>query len=89
MRISNSKSESKVLSQKGADCFLRVGGEILPQVEELKYKYLGDLFRSEGRKDCETDRQTGEASAVSQTLLVCCEQGAELEGIGHKLWVLV
>ena len=42
MRISTSKSETMVLSQKRVECSLRVGNEILPQVEE--FKYLGVLF---------------------------------------------
>ncbi|KAI3366549.1 hypothetical protein L3Q82_000681 [Scortum barcoo] len=45
MRISTSKSEAMVLDRKRVACPLRVGGEILPQVEE--FKYLGVLFTSE------------------------------------------
>ncbi|TWW62673.1 hypothetical protein D4764_04G0013200, partial [Takifugu flavidus] len=45
MRISTSKSESMVLAQKKVECLLRVGEEVLPQVEE--FKYLGILFTSE------------------------------------------
>ncbi|XP_068613462.1 AN1-type zinc finger protein 3-like [Brachionichthys hirsutus] len=44
MRISTSKSEAMVLSRKRVECTLRVGEEILPQVEE--FKYLGVLFTS-------------------------------------------
>ena len=47
MRISTSKSETMVLSWKRVECPLRVGNEILPQVEE--FKYLGVLFTSEGQ----------------------------------------
>jgi len=43
MRISTSKSETMVLGQKRVECPLRVGNEILPQVEE--FKYLGGLFQ--------------------------------------------
>ena len=32
-----SKSESMVLNRKRVECTLRVGDEILPQVEEFKY----------------------------------------------------
>ncbi|KAI3363176.1 hypothetical protein L3Q82_011545, partial [Scortum barcoo] len=42
MRISTSKSEAMVLDRKRVACPLRVGGEVLPQVEE--FKYLGVLF---------------------------------------------
>ncbi|KAK0156508.1 hypothetical protein N1851_000177 [Merluccius polli] len=45
------------------ECTLRVGDEILPQVEE----YLGVLFTSEGRMEREIDR-IGAASAVMRTL---------------------
>uniref|UniRef100_A0A8C6KI17 Reverse transcriptase domain-containing protein n=1 Tax=Nothobranchius furzeri TaxID=105023 RepID=A0A8C6KI17_NOTFU len=66
MRISTSKSETMVLDRKRVACQLRVGGEVLPQVEE--FKYLGVLFTSEGRRDREIDRRIGSASAVMRTL---------------------
>ena len=62
MRISTSKSETMVLSRKIVECSLRVGNEILPQVEE--FKYLGVLFTSEGRMERKIDRRIGAASAV-------------------------
>ncbi|WP_411913715.1 RNA-directed DNA polymerase [Vibrio sp. Y159] len=62
MRVSTSKSEAMVLSRKRVDCPLQVRGEVLPQVEE--FKYLGILFMSEGRMECEMDRRVGGASAV-------------------------
>ncbi|KAI3361250.1 hypothetical protein L3Q82_012922, partial [Scortum barcoo] len=37
-----------VLDRKRVACPLRVGGEVLPQVEE--FKYLGVLFTSEGER---------------------------------------
>ncbi|KAI3360615.1 hypothetical protein L3Q82_002481 [Scortum barcoo] len=43
MRISTSKSEAMVLDRKRVACPLRVGGEVLPQVEE--FKYLGSCSR--------------------------------------------
>ncbi|KAI3362222.1 hypothetical protein L3Q82_012540 [Scortum barcoo] len=49
MRISTSKSEAMVLDRKRVACPLRVGGEVLPQVEE--FKYLGVLFTSEGKME--------------------------------------
>ena len=61
MRISTSKSEAMVLDRKMVACSLRVGGEILPQVEE--FKYLGVLFTSEGRMEREIDRRIGEERA--------------------------
>uniref|UniRef100_A0A8C6KR66 Reverse transcriptase domain-containing protein n=1 Tax=Nothobranchius furzeri TaxID=105023 RepID=A0A8C6KR66_NOTFU len=66
MRISTSKSETMVLDRKRVVCQLRVGREVLPQVEE--FKYLGVLFTSEGRRDQEIDRRIGSASAVMRTL---------------------
>ncbi|KAI3366743.1 hypothetical protein L3Q82_009220 [Scortum barcoo] len=44
MRISTSKSEAMVLDRKRVACPLRVGGEVLPQVEEFKY-LLGSCSR--------------------------------------------
>ncbi|KAK0146713.1 Retrovirus-related Pol polyprotein from type-1 retrotransposable element R2 [Merluccius polli] len=63
MRITTSKSESNRIR---VECTLRVGDEILPQVEE--FKYLGVLFTSEGRMEWEIDRRIGAASAVMWTL---------------------
>ena len=37
MRISTSKSEALVVSQKKLECPLQVKSEMLPQVEEFKY----------------------------------------------------
>ena len=48
------------------ECSLRVGNEILPQVEE--FKYLGVLFTSEGRMEREIDGRIGAASAVLRAL---------------------
>ena len=66
MRISTSKSEAMVLDRKKVACPLRVGGELLPQVEE--FKYLGVLFTSEGRMEREIDRWIGAAAAVMRLL---------------------
>ena len=49
MRISTSKSETMILSQKRVAFPLQVGGEFLPQVEE--FKYLRVLFTSEERME--------------------------------------
>ncbi|KAI3352670.1 hypothetical protein L3Q82_020124 [Scortum barcoo] len=53
MRVSTSKPEAMVLSQKRVDYSLWVGSEILPQVKELKY--LEVLFKSEGKMEHEID----------------------------------
>ena len=66
MRISTSKSEAMVLDRKKVACPLRVGGELLPQVEE--FKYLGVLFTGEGSMEHEIDRQIAAAAAVTQLL---------------------
>ncbi|XP_057686933.1 MLX-interacting protein isoform X2 [Corythoichthys intestinalis] len=55
MNISTSKSETMILSRKRVECPLRVGDEILPQVEE--FKYLEVFFTSEGRREREIDRR--------------------------------
>ncbi|XP_062296309.1 uncharacterized protein LOC134000829 [Scomber scombrus] len=102
MRISTSKSESMVLSRKRVECTLRVGDEILPQVEE--FKYLGILFTSEGRMEREIDRRIGAASAVMRTLHRSVVVKRELSRkaklsiyqsifvptltYGHELWVV-
>ncbi|TKS65587.1 NLR family CARD domain-containing protein 3 CARD15-like protein [Collichthys lucidus] len=66
MRISTSKSEAIVLGWKRVECSLRVGDEVLPQMDE--FKYPGVLFTSEGRMEREIDRRISAASAVMQTL---------------------
>ncbi|KAK0137883.1 putative RNA-directed DNA polymerase from transposon X-element [Merluccius polli] len=102
MRISTSKSESMVLNRKRVECTLRVGDEILPQVEE--FKYLGVLFTSEGRLEWEIDRRIGAASAVMRTLRGSVVVKRELSRkaklsiyqsifvpaltYGHELWVV-
>ena len=37
MRITNSKSETIILSWKMVDCLFPIEGELLPSVEEFKY----------------------------------------------------
>ncbi|KAI3357835.1 hypothetical protein L3Q82_016224 [Scortum barcoo] len=80
MRISTSKSEAMVLDRKRVACPLRVGGEVLPQVEE--FKYLGVLFTSEGKMEREIDRRIGAASAVMRIGVPDRrgEEGAESKG---------
>ena len=57
MRIGTSKSNAIVLDQTKVACSHRVGGELLPQVEE--FKCLGVLFTSEERMEREIDRWIG------------------------------
>ncbi|KAK0156391.1 putative uncharacterized transposon-derived protein F52C9.6 [Merluccius polli] len=102
MRISTSKSESMVLNRKRVECTLRVGDEILPQVEE--FKYLGVMFTSEGRMEWKIDRRIGAVSAVMRTLHGSVVVKRELSRkaklsiyqsifvpaltYGHELWVV-
>ncbi|KAK3547532.1 hypothetical protein QTP86_021516, partial [Hemibagrus guttatus] len=102
MRVSTSKSEAMVLDRKKVACTLQVGGEVLPQVEE--FKYLGVLFTSEGRMDCEIDRQIGAAAAVMWSMYRSVVVKKELSRkvklsiyqsiyiptltYGHELWVM-
>ncbi|KAI3351213.1 hypothetical protein L3Q82_005770 [Scortum barcoo] len=58
-----------VLDRKRVACPLRVGGEVLPQVEE--FKYLGVLFTSEGKMEREIDRRIGAASADYARSVYC------------------
>ncbi|KAK3527334.1 hypothetical protein QTP86_021953 [Hemibagrus guttatus] len=102
MRVSTSKSEAMVLDQKKVACTLEVGGEVSPQVEE--FKYLGVLFTSEGRMDCEIDRWISAAAAVMQSMYRSVVVKKELSQkaklsiyqsiyvptltYGHELWVM-
>ncbi|KAK0144601.1 putative uncharacterized transposon-derived protein F52C9.6 [Merluccius polli] len=90
MRISTSKSESMVLNRKRVECTLRVGDEILPQVEE--FKYLGVLFTSEGRLEREIDRRIDAASAreLSRKAKLSIYQSIFVPALtyGHELWVV-
>ena len=102
MRISGSKSETMVLSRKRVECPLRVGNEVLRQVEE--FRYLGILFTSEGRMEREVDRRIGAASAVMRALRRSVLVKRELSRkaklsvywsiyvptltYGHELWVM-
>ncbi|KAI3366038.1 hypothetical protein L3Q82_009865 [Scortum barcoo] len=103
MRISTSKSEAMVLDRKRVACPLRVGGEVLPQVEE--FKYLGVvLFTSEGKMEREIDRRIGAASAVMRSVYRTVVLKKELSRkaklsiyrsiyaptitYGHELWVM-
>ncbi|KAK3518499.1 hypothetical protein QTP70_001476 [Hemibagrus guttatus] len=102
MRVSTSKSEAMVLDRKKVACTIQVGGEVLPQVEE--FKYLGVLFTSEGRMDCEIDRRIGAAAAVMRSMYRSVVVKKELSRkaklsiyqsiyvptltYGHELWVM-
>ncbi|KAI3360388.1 hypothetical protein L3Q82_002299 [Scortum barcoo] len=80
MRISTSKSEAMVLDRKRVACPLRVGGEVLPQVEE--FKYLGVLFTSEGKMEREIDRRIG---AVSAVMARRCTGPGQVKELSRKL----
>ena len=71
-----------ILGQQKVECLLRVGDEILPQVE--KFKYLGVLFMSERKMKREIDRQK---RTVMRTLSRCGEEGAEPNSNAHNLLV--
>ncbi|KAI3375876.1 hypothetical protein L3Q82_003763 [Scortum barcoo] len=104
MRISTSKSEAMVLDRKRVVCPLRVGGEVLPQVEE--FKYLGVLFTSEGKMEREIDRRIGLVQrpavmrSVYRTVVVKKELSRKAKlsiyrsiyvptlTYGHELWVM-
>ena len=78
-----------VLSWKRVGSLLRVGSEVLPQVEE--FKYLGVLFTSDGRREREISRRTGAASAVVWNLLrsvVVKRELSQKDSYGHELWVV-
>ena len=93
---------SMVLNRKRVESTLRVGDEILPQVEEFKYLWV--LFTSEGRMEREIDRRIGAASAVMRTLHGSVVVKRELSRkpklsiyqsifipaltYGHELWVV-
>lgn len=64
MRLGTSKSEAIV--RKMVVCPLQVGEQFLPQMEELNY--LGVLFTSEGKMECEVDRQIDAEAAVMWSL---------------------
>ncbi|TWW64971.1 hypothetical protein D4764_22G0006180 [Takifugu flavidus] len=90
MRISTSKSESMVLARKKVKCLLRVGEEVLPQVEE--FKYLEILFTSEGRMEREIDRRIGAASAKELSrkakLSIYRSIYVPILTYGHQRWVM-
>ncbi|KAK3510372.1 hypothetical protein QTP70_005671 [Hemibagrus guttatus] len=99
MRVSTSKSEAMVLDRKKVACTLQVGGEVFPQVEE--FKYLGVLFTSEGRMDCEIDRRISAAmqfmywsvvvkKELSRKAKLSIYQSIYVPTLtyGHELWVM-
>ena len=65
MKISTSKSEAMVLGQKKVKCLLWVVEDLLPHVEE--FKYLGDLFTSEGKMERQINRHIGATFTVMRT----------------------
>ena len=47
---------------------LQVRGKDLPQVEEFQGEYLGVLFTSDGKRDCEISCRLGQSAAVMSSL---------------------
>ncbi|KAI3367896.1 hypothetical protein L3Q82_026726, partial [Scortum barcoo] len=101
MRISTSKSEAMVLDRKRVACPLRVGGEVLPQVEEFKY---GKMMRDDriGRRwsvrltgglvqrpqlcgRCIPDRR-GEEGVKSEALDLPVNLRVPTLTYGHEIW---
>ncbi|KAI3365818.1 hypothetical protein L3Q82_000807 [Scortum barcoo] len=76
-----------VLDWKRVACPLRVGGEVLPQVED--FKYLGVLFTSEGKMEREIDRRIGAVSAVMCSVYRTVVVKKELSRKGAALDLLV
>lgn len=64
--MKTSPSKLKVIALDVVVCPLRVGGELLVQVEKLKY--LGVLFMREERMEREIDRQISAAAAVTPSV---------------------
>lgn len=64
MRTGTSGSEAMVLRKR---CDLCVGKTLLLQVEELKY--LGVVFRRDGRMEQETERRTGAVPVLGMLFL--------------------
>ena len=79
MRISTSESEVMVLSWKRVDRPIRVGEQLLPQVEE--FKYLEVLFTSEGKMERKFDGRIGGAvgSYVDAKAMCVVKEVAESE----------
>ncbi|KAI3369382.1 hypothetical protein L3Q82_007616 [Scortum barcoo] len=74
-----------VLDRKRVACPLWVGGEILPQVEE--FKYLRDLFTSEGKIEREIDTQIGAASAIMRSVYRTVVVKKEAKSKGEALYL--
>ena len=79
-----------VLTWKRMACSLQVRGEDLPQVE--KFKYLGVLFTSDGKRDCEIGRRTRDSRNVVTVPHCSSEEGAEpsvyIPTLSYLLWVM-
>lgn len=72
--MTNNTSKSEVFSWKKVECLLRIGNEILPQVEE----YLRVLFTCEVRIRWAIDRLISSASVVMRTLHQVVVENTEL-----------
>ena len=65
MKFSTKKTEVLCLSRTPRQCMLQVRGNTLQQV---KLKYLGEVFTSDGRENKEIDRWIGKANAALREL---------------------
>ncbi|TWW59701.1 hypothetical protein D4764_06G0012310 [Takifugu flavidus] len=65
-----------VLARKKVECLLRVGEEVLPQVEE--FKYLGILFTSEVKKELSRKAKLSIYRSIYVPVLT----------YGHQRWVM-
>ncbi|CAM1319476.1 Uncharacterised protein r2_g2780 [Pycnogonum litorale] len=102
MKISVAKTETLLLSRRPGQCTLHVSGVPLEQVE--KFKYLGVVFTSDGRRDIELDTRIAAAGAVMRQLqrLVLLRRELGVRGklavfksvfvpivtYGHEPWVM-
>jgi len=84
MKNSTKTTEVLCLSRNPRQCTLQVCGNTLQQVD--KFKYLGVVFTSNGRRSEETDTRIGKANAVLCDLYRCAVTKRELSNTS-KLWV--
>ncbi|CAM1303009.1 Uncharacterised protein r2_g1299 [Pycnogonum litorale] len=66
MNISVAKTETLLLSRRPGQCHLHVSGVPLKRME--KFKYLGVVFKSDGRRDIELDTRIAAAGVVMRQL---------------------
>jgi len=76
MKINTTNTEVLYLSTNSRQCMLQVSGNTLQQVE--KFKHLGVVFASNGRRSKEIDSRIGKANAVLRELYRCVVTNREL-----------